>query len=664
MTTNVFRVLSVIISLIFCVPLLIFTQGPGGSLSNVKVWLKADQGVTLNAAGKAVTWVDQSSTGNSVNQSSSGSKRPFLVQDVANFNPALRFDGNDVLNRGSATFNGSSGRTFYYVAKSNSNVQTAVLYVGGNTAYYNESICFGGKKNSLVFIFDGVHSAGSGSNVGGSVKLNHSNAGQPVLATGRASTGSINFGNYNLSAKGYDLLSTGSISSGFTAVGGSADLPSTCRLQIGARRNGSGSNVANFDGDIMEVIFIESGVGAGRGRRIESYLALKYGITLGNNGTSTNYFGSNSDVIWDQSANAGYNYDIAGIRRDDNTVLDQRKSRSENKTSGNYNDIITMANGSHFSAPAAIGTNRSSIIWGHNNAPLAGTWPPPTFSTTNSEGIQSLFQRSWKVQEEGTMGTVTLQFDMSSVVGVSGVGTNDLAHLRLLVDADGVFTSGALSIAPSTYDNTTNLVEFQHDFSGASGFYFSLGSVNFTNTPLPVELNNFTAECFNEGVEVKWQTELEINSDYFELQKSSDGDNWNTIFKVNGAGNSTSHKEYRFLDESGTDINYYRLKQIDYNGDETVYKTILARCGIAPLFDTYPNPFESELNIRTDLFLSKELKVELRNTLGQLVHSETFSDIKDNLTLNLMPDLQPGTYILSILGENRRYSQLVMKSGL
>jgi len=46
-------------------------------------------------------------------------------------------------------------------------------------------------------------------------------------------------------------------------------------------------------------------------------LAVKYGITLGVNGTSQDYVNSDGTVIWDQSVNAGYNYDIAGIGRDD-----------------------------------------------------------------------------------------------------------------------------------------------------------------------------------------------------------------------------------------------------------------------------------------------------------------------------------------------------------
>ncbi len=415
-------------------------------------------------------------------------------------------------------------------------------------------------------------------------------------------------------------------------------------------------------GDVSEIVVLQGTSTAAERDQIESYLAVKFGITLGVNGTSIDYHGSDNAVIWDQSVNAGYNYDIAGVRRDDATELDQRKSHSENQTGGNYNDILTMANGTSFVSPTMIGVDKSSVIWGHDNGNLSGVFQSPTFSSTNSEVMESLFQRTWKAQEEGTMGTVTLQFDMNNIPGVSGSGTNDLANLRLLVDADGVFTSGALSIAPSTYNNTTNLVEFQHDFSSATGFYFSLGSVDYLNTPLPVELNDFSADCFNEGVLVKWQTELEINCDYFELQKSLDGKNWSSIAAINGAGNSITAKEYSFLDEATLEMNYYRLKQVDYNGHEIISKTILTRCGNNAGFDAFPNPFETELKIRTDLFLSKELKVELRNALGQLVHSEIFSDVTETVVVNLAPDLQSGTYFLSIIGQNRKFTQVVVKS--
>ena len=69
-------------------------------------------------------------------------------------------------------------------------------------------------------------------------------------------------------------------------------------------------------------------------KKIESFLALKYGITLGINGTSLDYINSAGTTTWGQSSNSGYNYDITGIGRDDNGNLDHTKTHSTNSTGG------------------------------------------------------------------------------------------------------------------------------------------------------------------------------------------------------------------------------------------------------------------------------------------------------------------------------------------
>ena len=65
---------------------------------------------------------------------------------------------------------------------------------------------------------------------------------------------------------------------------------------------------------------------------------------------------------------------------------------------------------------------------------------------------------------------------------------------------------------------------------------------------------------------MKWSTATEIDNDYFSIERSIDGINWQTITNVIGAGNSTSLKQYSFTDkELNNDISYYRLKQTDFS---------------------------------------------------------------------------------------------------
>lgn len=97
---------------------------------------------------------------------------------------------------------------------------------------------------------------------------------------------------------------------------------------------------------------------------------------------------------------------------------------------------------------------------------------------------------------------------------------------------------------------------------------FTLASVTSEN-PLPVELLSFNAEYKNKNVSLEWITATEINNDYFSVQRSKDGKLFYEILRVKGAGNSSSLKQYRAVDENPLpDVSYYRLKQVDYDGSE------------------------------------------------------------------------------------------------
>jgi hypothetical protein len=89
--------------------------------------------------------------------------------------------------------------------------------------------------------------------------------------------------------------------------------------------------------------------------------------------------------------------------------------------------------------------------------------------------------------------------------------------------------------------------------------------------PLPVELDVFDGFVKGKINHIFWATESEYNCNYFTLQKSRDGENWENIYTVNGSNNSTSHIDYSFTD-SNIDpiINYYRLQQHDFDG---IYET-------------------------------------------------------------------------------------------
>jgi len=152
--------------------------------------------------------------------------------------------------------------------------------------------------------------------------------------------------------------------------------------------------------------------------RIQSYLALKYGITLGINGTSQDYVNSDGTVIWDQNtgvpANDVFNYDIAGIGRDDASELYQKQSRSVNNDldSGSRGQgVVTMGLSNVYNTnnlnPNTI-NDKEFLIWGNDGVDLddpsvdvlvnmSSSIAPALTTDVEFYGIA----RTWKVVEVG-----------------------------------------------------------------------------------------------------------------------------------------------------------------------------------------------------------------------------------------------------------------------
>lgn len=139
---------------------------------------------------------------------------------------------------------------------------------------------------------------------------------------------------------------------------------------------------------------------------------------------------------------------------------------------------------------------------------------------------------------------------------------------------------------------------------------------------VPVELILFTGFYDNEKIILNWSTATEINNHGFEIQKSKDKENWQSIGFVNGVGNSTEYHDYSYIDNTNLyKTNYYRLKQIDYNGNYE-YSDIIKVSIILDnfqLFQNYPNPFNPSTTIRYSVPKKSHIKISIYNINGEKV---------------------------------------------
>jgi hypothetical protein len=132
----------------------------------------------------------------------------------------------------------------------------------------------------------------------------------------------------------------------------------------------------------------------------------------------------------------------------------------------------------------------------------------------------------------------------------------------------------------------------------ANGHYY----LTFGTSILPVELNCFNAFSSGRQVELDWLTYSEIRNDYFIIERSTDGISFQSIGEVAGSGDSFEEIKYYFTDENppGVDIVYYRLKQVDFDGTESVHDIRSVRLKNIDFLSLQiiPNPSDGNGDIR------------------------------------------------------------------
>lgn len=235
---------------------------------------------------------------------------------------------------------------------------------------------------------------------------------------------------------------------------------------------------------------------------------------------------------------------------------------------------------------------------------------------------------------------VKLYWEDGNYSGISNLADLRLAHYYNIGGA-GLKWYGETNVLPVISGSIiTGTIETASAISSFSPFTF--GSSAGLN-PLPIELLSFNGEAEKYGNQLRWSTATEINNDHFDLQRSEDGNQFNTIGRIEGQGNSSTTNNYSYLDEDPLNgINYYRLKQVDHNGDQT-YSAIVAiesKAQDNSFVNVYPNPAVDNINISTSDDISK---VQVFNALGEIVYESNVLNSSGTIELNTV---SKGIYVI------------------
>jgi hypothetical protein len=583
----------------------VFSQfGPGGvgNITDNGIWLKADD-LTLNNGDPVMNWIDRSGNLNNAQNTNPTEQPIFVTNSPLNGRPALYFNGvlDQLVIPDAPILDGSSGFSFYSVIRPD-NLDNAPRGIMGKRISQNANVEYA----YTMFFWNGnflnldVHTQNNRFNSNLTTFSNNMN-----YMPGFIFDGSLP------AAFRSKIYEAGSLIS--TSTESSNSLPNSnqdfCIGGLNTDYDNGGQK--RLGGHYAEIVQYNFALNSAQRKIVENYLGAKYNLTVAND--LYNYEGS-------------YAGEVAGIGRDDETNL-------HNDSQGS---AIVRIN-----SPSSLNDN-DYLIWGHNEIPLNLN----NLVDIDQVIVESRLDRVWRTTETGDVGTVDVTFDITSFLPSN---PNDFV---LLIDRNhnGFFDN---DVAPQTGVLTGggNSITFA-GVNFVDGDFFTLGSLNYETTPLPIELLSFYATSLEKEVQLDWVTASEQNNDYFNLQRSRDGYIFENIATVAGAGNSSIKNYYYFLDlNPHSGISYYRLIQKDFNGDSTISETISLNRSQTIQNDLTISPNPNQGNFDLQIMSKKEelVNISIWGSLGKRIYE---TEVKLNgegvVSIPINERLSAGIYIISM----------------
>lgn len=196
---------------------------------------------------------------------------------------------------------------------------------------------------------------------------------------------------------------------------------------------------------------------------------------------------------------------------------------------------------------------------------------------------------------------------------------------------------------------------------------FSPWILSSLSAPLPIELLDFSGKCNAKSVSLSWITATEKNNDYFIIERSYNGTNYEVAGKVKGAGNSNRSLSYNFTDPVSAPTLYYRLSQVDFNKDPKVCKTIVVQgCDQNEKEISVSNTPDGEIFVAFTTTEETNYIMDLYNVLGQKVRSENVN-VKEgygrkNLETSGLPQAYYLLVIQSLTGDNQKTQRVYVNN--
>jgi len=263
----------------------------------------------------------------------------------------------------------------------------------------------------------------------------------------------------------------------------------------------------------------------------------------------------------------------------------------------------------------------------------------------------------WNI--ERTTGTsdvrVTLSWDTPRSCGIGNLSDLRVAHyLPTPIWED--LTQGDFA-GNTTGTTVAGTIITPYPVTNFNTTIFTLATSTIAN-PLPVRLLTFRARYNGRTVDLNWSTATELNSDYFSIERSSDGINFSAIGRVQAAGNSSSTLHYVSEDRQPLKgVSYYRLKMYDRNGafEYSSIERIIIQGDLLTVAPTVTS--NGRVTVQLAALPNGNPSLQLFDMTGRLVW-------KANVINTVIPvDLTPyakGMYVLRLVTNDGQWAEKVL----
>lgn len=185
------------------------------------------------------------------------------------------------------------------------------------------------------------------------------------------------------------------------------------------------------------------------------------------------------------------------------------------------------------------------------------------------------------------------------------------------------------------------------------------------NFSLPTKIGYFQLRKNGNRVDVEWSTGSEFNNDYFDIERSLDGQNFARIIRVKGAGTSSSGHQYHTIDSfPASGLNYYRLKQVNFDGSFDYSEILTETMQLSVSVSLFPNPVnDNRAQLRITAPDKCSLSLEIRDYSGRntyLKKEYQYDATHTTFTIDEMFSIPNGVYIAAVKTDQYVYNEMLI----